>query len=170
MIGSVEPASGSTAGGDTVYVRFRNTSPFPPGLAADDFNILLEITCTFKNVTSSGQYEPASNTYPWASVRCSTPPARNPGVVPVSVSLNGQEHTPIPGRYTYVNSTGAQLALNQLDAIDPEAFTSWIDQQTYTLEGGTDFYNAFYGAAEISKSAAVFLSRIRGSLLHTLSL
>ncbi|GAQ86232.1 hypothetical protein KFL_002770090 [Klebsormidium nitens] len=149
MIRSVEPAAGPTTGGDKVYVRFQNTRPFPEGLAAADFHILLEITCSFQNVTRPGRYEPASDKYPWASVRCSTPP-RSPGTVALGVSLNGQEYTPVPGRYTFMNSTdmaAAQLAMDH-EAHDPEAFTSWIDRETNSTGGIVEFYNAFYGIAE----------------------
>jgi hypothetical protein len=87
------------------------------------------------------------------------------------VSLNGQEFTSFPGKYTYVTQhqlTDAEILASQSGS-DPEAFTSWIDSQVNPDGTVSDFYNAFYGAAESECSAFLrmgFVQRVKNAKGH----
>lgn len=149
MIQSVEPSGGSTAGGHPVYVRLRNPNPLPKSVTPSDMKLLAEIKCMFQDATVPGTYQPATEEYPWLSVRCSSPP-RGPGAVGLGVSLNGQEYTIRPGTYTYMTASSLtpEQVLAEQGADDSDAFVSWVDYQTSANGSATAFYNAFFGVAE----------------------
>lgn len=154
MINAVEPAAGPVSGNHHIYVTFRNLNPLPSQLNRTETELLLEPMCAFPNVTVPGSFHVATAHFPWAYIRCNTPPW-SAGAVNLSVSLNGQEWSVQPGTYTYLVTSqlsAADIAAYQAGN-DPEAFTSWIDYQTDGSGIVTEFYNAFYGVAESENAA-----------------
>ncbi|GAQ84646.1 hypothetical protein KFL_001990010 [Klebsormidium nitens] len=131
MIFLVEPPAGPPEGGHKVSVRLLNPNPFLERVTAADVRLLAEPKCLFQDATVPGTYEPASDGYPWLSVSCSAPPG-GLGTVDLSVSLNGQEYTSLPGTYAYTADT-MQTQEQEAD-VEPGYIT------TETTEAASSFY------------------------------